>query len=235
MVDVDSGGAVSVDIVVEKMDGSQVVLRAPCLLPELTTVHAVHLSSSSSSSSLSSSSAAASAATTTTTTTASSSPGGGATDPSLYYPTSLVITPKQQQQQQQQQQQPQQPRSTATNTPVEPSELSFEPHVLFVKRRPVTSTGFAPTKTTQPKALGQGLGQGAKQGQSKTIVPSPGLSSSSGTGTGAGTGTIHELQQNLLVRLVGSKAQQQGLRWIQEGAGETQMHLGQHTLNTPSQ
>jgi hypothetical protein len=44
VVDVDTGGVVAVDVWVELMDGRRVLRRAPCLLPELGTVHAVHLS-----------------------------------------------------------------------------------------------------------------------------------------------------------------------------------------------
>ena len=206
VVDVDSGGAVSVDIVVEKMDGSHVVLRAPCLLPELTTVHAVHLFSSSSSSS------------------SSSGPAVGATDPSLYYPTSLVITPKQQPPQSPQS--PQSP-SSSTTAPADLSELSFVPHVLFVKRRPVTSSsGFTPTKIAPTKAVAPGTGSRSNLAQglwnNADILPSSGI------------GAIHELHHNLLTRLVGSKSQQQGMRWIQESAGETQMHLGQHPFKHTS-
>ena len=210
VVDVDSGGAVSVDIVVEKMDGSHVVLRAPCLLPELTTVHAVHLFSSSSSSS------------------SSSGPAVGATDPSLYYPTSLVITPKQQPPQSPSSPQSPQSPSSSTSAPADPSELSFVPHVLFVKRRPVTSSsGFTTTKIAPTKALATGAGSSSRLAQGQTnsadILPSSGI------------GAIHELHHNLLTRLVGSKSQQQGMRWIQESAGETQMHLGQHPFkHTPS-
>lgn len=44
IVDADQGSAVSVEIEVELVSGERLLRRAPCLLPELITVRAVHLS-----------------------------------------------------------------------------------------------------------------------------------------------------------------------------------------------
>lgn len=76
VIDVDSGNAVSLDIDVELVCGRNLIKRAPCLLPELTSVRSIRLAEESSSSRPLSSSSAPSL----------SSPL------SLYFPTSLVIS-----------------------------------------------------------------------------------------------------------------------------------------------
>lgn len=47
-IDVDSGTSVALDIEVEMIDGTTCSMRAPCLLPELNLVRAVHVKSTSS-------------------------------------------------------------------------------------------------------------------------------------------------------------------------------------------
>ena len=42
VVDSDTGGAVALDVEIELMDGQKIRRRAPCLLPELASVRAVH-------------------------------------------------------------------------------------------------------------------------------------------------------------------------------------------------